>query len=135
MVVVLPASARHARRRPATGHCQRLCDIWLDQYLFKSVAGNDCGMDRDISRPTVYGRLSVAQFCELHHQIDIVLDPFPYNGGTTTCDALWLGVPVVALAGQEFVSRMGYALLKNIGLPELAAASRQDYVKIAVSLD
>jgi len=88
----------------------------------------------DIGRLTVYGRLSVAQFCELHHQIDIVLDPFPYNGGTTTCDALWLGVPVVALAGQEFVSRMGYALLKNIGLPELAAASRQDYVKIAVSL-
>ena len=88
----------------------------------------------DPQRLTVHGRLSPGRYWELHHQIDIVLDPFPYNGGTTTCDALWLGVPVVALAGQEFVSRMGYALLKNIGLPELAAASRQDYVKIAVSL-
>src|SRR3989344_4672777 len=88
----------------------------------------------DPQRLTVHGRLSPGRYWELHHQIDIVLDPFPYNGGTTTCDALSLGVPVVALAGQEFVSRMGYALLKNIGLPELAAASRQDYVKIAVSL-
>jgi len=88
----------------------------------------------DSRRLIIHGRLPAPQFAELHQQIDIVLDPFPYNGGTTTCDALWLGVPVVALAGQEFVSRMGYALLKNIGLPELAAASRQDYVKIAVSL-
>jgi predicted O-linked N-acetylglucosamine transferase (SPINDLY family) len=85
-------------------------------------------------RLTVHGRLSLRQFWELHHQIDIILDPFPYNGGTTTCDALWLGVPAVALTGQTFVSRMGYALLKNIGLPELAADSRQDYVKIAVNL-
>lgn len=87
-----------------------------------------------IHRLIVHGRVTVAQFCELHHQIDIVLDPFPYNGGTTTCDALWLGVPVVALTGQAFVSRMGYALLKNIGLPELAAQSKLEYVNIAVGL-
>lgn len=88
----------------------------------------------DNHRLIVYGRLSSMQFWELHHQIDIALDPFPYNGGTTTCDALWLGVPVVALTGNEFVSRMGHALLKNIGLPELATESRQEYVNIAVKL-
>jgi predicted O-linked N-acetylglucosamine transferase (SPINDLY family) len=85
-------------------------------------------------RLLIHGRLPAPQFAELHHQIDIILDPFPYNGGTTTCDALWLGVPVVALTGQAFISRMGYALLKNIGLPELAAADSRDYVKIAVGL-
>ncbi len=97
----------------------------VERFAAQGIAGQ---------RLTVHGRLSPGRYWELHHQIDIALDPFPYNGGTTTCDALWLGVPVVALTGQAFVSRMGYALLKNIGLPELAAASRQDYVKIAVGL-
>ena len=88
----------------------------------------------DVHRLTVHGKLPLIQFWELHHQIDIALDPFPYNGGTTTCDALWLGVPLVALTGQTFVSRMGYALLKNIGLSEFAAESEQEYVNIAVGL-
>lgn len=88
----------------------------------------------DIHRLTIHGMLPSAQFWDLHHHIDILLDSFPYNGGTTTCDALWLGVPVVALTGQSFVSRMGYALLKNIGLLELAAESRQEYLGIAVAL-
>ena len=88
----------------------------------------------DLNRLSIYGRLPFVEFWELHHQIDIALDHFPYNGGTTTCDALWLGVPVVALTGQAFVSRMGYALLKNIGLPELAAKNRQEYVSIAIKL-
>lgn len=88
----------------------------------------------DIHRLIIYGTLPSTQFWELHHQIDILLDPFPCNGGTTTCDALWLGVPLVTLTGPSFVSRMGYALLKNIGLPELAAENQQAYLSIAVKL-
>jgi predicted O-linked N-acetylglucosamine transferase (SPINDLY family) len=74
------------------------------------------------------------QFLAMHHQIDIALDSFPYNGGTTSCDAMWMGVPLITLRGRTAVGRAGCTLLHNIGLPELIAGSEQDYVKIAVSL-
>jgi predicted O-linked N-acetylglucosamine transferase (SPINDLY family) len=66
--------------------------------------------------------------------VDIALDPVPYNGGTTTCDALWMGVPVVTMAGQRAVSRAGVSLLTNVGMPELIAQSPQEYVSIAREL-
>ncbi len=67
-------------------------------------------------------------------RIDVVLDPFPYGGGITTCDALWMGVPVVSLSGQTAVGRGGRSILCNIGLPELVAETPEQYVKIALSL-
>ena len=70
----------------------------------------------------------------LYNKIDIALDPFPFNGGTTTMDALWMGVPVVTLAGEYFTSRMGVTILTNTGLPDLIAATEDDYVEIAVGL-
>ncbi|MSR33192.1 MAG: tetratricopeptide repeat protein [Phycisphaerales bacterium] len=69
-----------------------------------------------------------------YNTIDIALDPFPYNGTTTTCDALWMGVPVIALEGKTHVSRVGVSQLTNIGLPELIAADTDAYVDIAVAL-
>ncbi len=69
-----------------------------------------------------------------YHEIDIALDPFPYNGMTTTCDALWMGVPVVALVGESPVSRASLSLLSNVGLPELAAKSEYGYIGTAVGL-
>ena len=80
------------------------------------------------------GKTSVEAYFELYQQIDIALDPFPYNGGTTTCDTLWMGVPVVSLAGQTGVGRAGLSILSNIGLPELVARSEVEYVRIAVAL-
>lgn len=70
----------------------------------------------------------------LYREMDIALDTFPYHGTTTTCEALWMGVPVVTLAGQTHVSRVGVSLLTNVGLPELVAASEDEYVRIAVEL-
>jgi predicted O-linked N-acetylglucosamine transferase (SPINDLY family) len=66
--------------------------------------------------------------------VDIALDTFPYHGTSTTCDALWMGVPVVTLAGQSHVSRVGLSLLSNIGLPELVATTVDEYVGVAVNL-
>ena len=69
-----------------------------------------------------------------YNQIDIGLDPFPYNGTTTTCDALWMGVPVVVLAGNTHVSRVGVSQMQNIGLPQLIARDENEYVQIATML-
>lgn len=77
---------------------------------------------------------SPAEHFRQYHQIDIALDPFPYPGGTTTCDALWMGVPVVTLPGDTAVSRAGVSILTNIGLTELIASAPDDYVRIAMEL-
>lgn len=70
----------------------------------------------------------------LYNTIDIALDTFPYNGTTTTCEALWMGVPVVALKGDSHVSRVSFSILLNIGLSELAGDSPDEYIAKAVSL-
>jgi predicted O-linked N-acetylglucosamine transferase (SPINDLY family) len=75
-----------------------------------------------------------ARFLAEYGRVDIGLDPAPYNGGTTTCEALWMGVPVVTLAGDRFCSRMGASLLECVGLPDLVAQSADDYVRIAEAL-
>ena len=69
-----------------------------------------------------------------YHRMDIALDPFPYPGGGTTCDALYMGVPVVTLAGDSLGSRFGASLLENIGAGALIAHTEEEYVERAVSL-
>jgi protein O-GlcNAc transferase len=70
----------------------------------------------------------------LYNSIDIALDPFPFNGGATTLDALWMSVPVVTLAGEYFTARMGVTILNNVGLPELVAGDEAAYIELAVAL-
>lgn len=64
----------------------------------------------------------------------IALDTHPYNGTTTTCEALWMGVPVVTLAGASHVSRVGVSILNNVGLPELIAQNADQYIDSAIAL-
>lgn len=66
-----------------------------------------------------------------YSRIDVALDTFPYNGTTTTCEALWMGVPVICLAGNRHASRVGVSLLSSIGLKSFIAPNIQDYIKIA----
>jgi predicted O-linked N-acetylglucosamine transferase (SPINDLY family) len=69
-----------------------------------------------------------------YSRVDIALDTFPYNGTTTTCEALWMGVPVISLAGETHASRVGASLLSVVGLPDLVANQPGDYVAIAKGL-
>jgi predicted O-linked N-acetylglucosamine transferase (SPINDLY family) len=73
-------------------------------------------------------------YLKQYQQIDIALDPFPCNGGTTTCNALWMGVPVITFSGKTAVGRGGVSVLRNVGLTELIAGSTQHYVQIAGEL-
>jgi len=75
-----------------------------------------------------------SQHLAAYQQIDIALDPFPYHGTTTTCESLWMGVPVVALAGTTHVSRVGVSLLTCAGLAELVAGSETEFVRRASEL-
>lgn len=85
-------------------------------------------------RVRLEGRLPDAEFWSLLQTIDIALDPFPYTGTTTTCESLWMGLPVVTLRGASCVARSGHALLKQLDLDELVASSAEKYVEIAVDL-
>jgi predicted O-linked N-acetylglucosamine transferase (SPINDLY family) len=87
----------------------------------------------DAGRLILEGYVPRANYLAAYQRVDIGLDPFPYPGGTTTVEALWMGVPVLTLAGERFLSRQGVGLLMNAGLPEWVASSPDDYVARAVS--
>jgi len=69
-----------------------------------------------------------------YNQIDITLDPFPLTGGTTTCEAMWMGVPVVSLVGEAFFERLSFSILSNVGVGELCASDMAGYSEIAIAL-
>jgi len=77
---------------------------------------------------------TVAEHLALYHGVDVALDTFPYHGTTTTCEALWMGVPVVTLAGDRHAARVGASLLRAVGHPEWIAATWDDYLHIAADL-
>lgn len=77
---------------------------------------------------------SVWDHLTCYREMDIALDPFPYNGTTTTCESLLMGVPVIALAGNHHVARVGASLLSQIGMDEFVADTPDDYVAKAARL-
>ena len=100
-------------------------DSLLDQFAAQGVGAERIVLD---------GHSPRRQLLEAYHRVDIALDPMPYGGGTTTVEALWMGVPVVCLRGDRWVGRLGESLLNAVGVPELVAANRQDYVALASRL-
>jgi len=88
----------------------------------------------DPARVEFVGTQPILEYLRQYNQIDIALDPFPYCGGTTTCDALWMGVPVVSLRGRTAIGRAGASILSNVGLLDWIAESAEQYVGIAAGM-
>ncbi len=95
---------------------------------FAGVGGEPSALDMLDRVPSARAHL------ELYARVDAALDPFPYHGTTTTCEALWMGCPVVTLAGDDHRSRVGVSLLTACGHPEWIAADEDEYVRIAAGL-
>ncbi len=90
------------------------------------------GVDR--SRVDFVENQPRADYLRTYHRIDIALDTFPYNGHTTSLDAMWMGVPVITLVCERVVARAGLSQLTNLKLTELAAYSEDEFVRIAIEL-
>jgi predicted O-linked N-acetylglucosamine transferase (SPINDLY family) len=88
----------------------------------------------DESRLVLEGQSPHIKLLARYNDVDIALDTFPYSGGVTTYEALWMGVPVITVPGNTFASRHSKSHLTTIGLPELIAENKDDYVRLAVEL-
>ncbi|MES2099508.1 MAG: tetratricopeptide repeat protein [Pseudomonadota bacterium] len=86
----------------------------------------------DTARVRFAGGGPRAEYLAAHAEVDILLDTFPHSGATTTCEALWMGVPTLTLAGATMVARQGASLLKCAGLGDWVASNENDYVALAV---
>lgn len=90
-----------------------------------------CGIAPE--RLMLEGSAPRVDYLAAYQRMDIALDPFPYTGGTTSVEGLWMGVPVLTLSGDRFLSRQGVGMLMNAGLPEWIASDADDYVAKAVA--
>ena len=95
-------------------------------------AARSSGVDRD--RMVFAKRLKLEEYLARFRTMDLFLDTWPYNGGTTVSDALWAGLPVLTYTGQSFAARCAGSVLKAINLPELITESPQQYEDLAVEL-
>ena len=110
----------------------------LKNFIFSAESNRDFVRNRlktvgiDVGRVEMRGLTK--DYLREYGDVDIALDTFPYTGGVTTCDALYMGVPVVSLYGSRHGSRFGLSILKNVGLEELAVNSYDEYINLAVAL-
>lgn len=109
---------------------QDLADLSTQVEMRRRFAAHGIGADR----VTLRGRSPHPAMLAEYADIDIALDPFPFNGGLTSCEALWMGVPVVTLIGTRPVSRQTFGFLSLLGLSDLAAPDEAGYVAIAAAL-
>lgn len=112
--------------------------LYLKTAIFNNPYGRMLAEARltqaGISLERVVATKHEIDYLKSYHEIDIALDTYPYPGGGTTCDALYMGVPVITLVGERHNARFGYSLLMNLGLSECCAFSEADYVDKAAKL-
>ncbi len=105
-----------------------------DEVLKDRLLGYFQGLGVEPDRIELLGKLPKAEHMSSYSRVDIALDSYPYNGTTTTCDTLWMGVPVVTLAGKMHVSRVGVSILSQLALHDLVAENEGDYVQLVLKL-
>ena len=130
---VLQAWSQIRRALPAARlrlQCKQFDDPGLRERLRCRCI--DAGIDE--ARLSLHGATPREAYLAAHHEVDILLDTFPYPGGTTTCEALWMGVPTVTLAGNTLLARQGASLLSCVGLHDWIAEDAADYAQRAVRL-
>ena len=88
----------------------------------------------DPARVTTHGSARRDDYLAAHAEVDMILDTFPYPGGTTTCEALWMGVPTLTLTGDSLLARQGASLLTAAGLEQWVATSKEEYIARAIAL-
>lgn len=103
---------------------------WCRENLLREAEAHGIARDRLIFAPRVAPPDYLARFA----LADLFLDTFPYNGGTTASDALWMGLPILTLSGRVYISRMAGSLLTSVGLPDLVTHDVESYEKLAVQL-
>ena len=107
----------------------QLADASVRQRTCERFAAHGIASERLV----LEGHSPRGDYLAAYQRVDIALDPFPFPGGTTTMEALWMGVPVLTLQGERFLARQGVGLLMNAGLPEWVAVDAEDYVARAVA--
>jgi protein O-GlcNAc transferase len=106
-------------------HDRTTCDYAINMFARRGIAAERIALQSPDPSP---------KHLQSYNLVDIGLDTFPFNGATTTCEALWMGVPVITLAGIAYHSSVGISILSNVGLAELVAKTPDEYVSIAVNL-
>ena len=91
------------------------------------------GMGISPHRVKICGRKPTIEHFQMYGQVDVALDTYPYNGTTTTCEAMWMGVPTISLVGSSHVSRVGLSILSRVGLGDFAASTPAEYVGKAIA--
>jgi predicted O-linked N-acetylglucosamine transferase (SPINDLY family) len=109
----------------------RFTDTGTSSYFTELFTSHGVGQDR---LKLLEGDADLAMHLSRYGEVDIALDPFPCNGGTTSCEALWMGVPVVTMAGDTFMGCQGANYLTKLGLADLIATNADDYIKTALRL-
>ncbi len=105
-------------------------DPFVQSWIMAELTATGITADR----VDFFGQSNFNDYLELHQHWDVILDSFPFNGHTTTCHALWMGIPTVTLCGQMHASRMGSSVLHALTLDDLIAVTPEDYVSLAASL-
>jgi protein O-GlcNAc transferase len=130
---VIEIWARILRRLPEARLVLKFSGM-TDAFATQRIGGGFVAHGIDLSRLEFLGYSPYGQHLIDYQQIDLALDPFPFCGGATTCEALWMGVPVVTCPGETFAGRHSLSYLSNIGLTETIARDLDDYVDLAVAL-
>ena len=115
------------------------------RLVLKSRAGDDDGVRQIYHRQferlgispdriEMHGQKPAIEYMKLYNSVDIALDTYPYNGTTTTCDAMWMGVPVISMFGKHHASRVGLSILTRVELESLAVSRRSEFVTKATAL-